>query len=92
VIVSFSDAETANLFLRRRSRRLSGIARVALRKLDQLEAAKSLDDLRIPPANRLESLKGDRHGQHSIRVNDQFRLCFIWKPDGAHEVEIVDYH
>jgi proteic killer suppression protein len=65
---------------------------IALRKLDQLEAAIGLDDLRVPPGNRLESLRGDRKGQHSIRINDQWRICFVWKGDGAHDVEIVDYH
>jgi addiction module HigA family antidote len=92
MIASFRDAETWRLFEKRKSRRFAGIATVALRKLDQLKAAKSLDDLRTPPANRLESLKGNRHGQHSIRINDQYRVCFIWRRDGAHEVEIVDYH
>ena len=91
MIVSFGDAETSKLFEKRRSRRFASIASVALRKLDQLEAAKSLDDLRTPPANRLELLKGDRQG-HSIRINDQYRVCFFWRHDGAHEVEIVDYH
>ncbi|MGA2438966.1 MAG: type II toxin-antitoxin system RelE/ParE family toxin [Acidobacteriaceae bacterium] len=65
---------------------------IALRKLDQLEAAARLDDLRVPPGNRLESLRGNRRGQHSIRINDQWRICFVWKEDGAHDVEIVDYH
>ncbi|HEY1499057.1 MAG TPA: type II toxin-antitoxin system RelE/ParE family toxin [Acidobacteriaceae bacterium] len=92
MIVSFRDAEASRLFLKRKSRRFAGIAKVALRKLDQMEAAKSLEDLRIPPANRLELLKGDRQGQHSIRINSQFRLCFEWRHDGAHGVEIVDYH
>jgi proteic killer suppression protein len=66
--------------------------KVALRKLDMLEAAITLDDLRVPPANRLERLTHDRAGQHSIRINDQYRICFVWKDDGVHEVEIVDYH
>ena len=61
-------------------------------KLDQLEASISLNDLRVPPGNRLEALKGSRIGQHSIRVNDQYCICFVWKEDGAHEVEITDYH
>lgn len=65
---------------------------MAIRKLDMLEAAKNLNDLRVPPANRLERLMHDRAGQHSIRINDQYRICFVWKEDGAHEVEIVDYH
>lgn len=67
------------------------LLRVARRKLVMLDAARTLDDLRIPPSNRLEALKGDRKGQHSIRINDQFRLCFIWR-EGAEQVEIVDYH
>lgn len=74
------------------SRRFFGIAKVALRKLDQLMLATSLQDLRVPPANRLEALKGDRKGQYSIRINDQYRVCFRWEQDGAHDVEIVDYH
>jgi proteic killer suppression protein len=68
------------------------VASIALRKLDQIEASHALADLRVPPGNRLEALKGDRAGQYSIRVNDRYRICFVWKPDGAHEVEIVDYH
>lgn len=73
-------------------RRFAGIASVARRKLRQLEIAATLDDLRVPPGNRLELLKGDRAGQHSIRVNDQFRICFRWSAAGAEDVEIVDYH
>lgn len=69
-----------------------GIQRIALRKLTQLSAAAVLDDLRVPPGNRLEPLKGARAGQHSIRINDQWRVCFIWNDGHAHEVEIVDYH
>ena len=92
MIVSFKDADTMELFTERKSRRWASIAKVARRKLDQLEAAISLDDMRIPPANRLEALKVDRKGQHSVRINDQYRVCFVWKQDGAHEVEIVDYH
>jgi len=92
MIVSFKDADTMELFTTRKNRRWASIAKVALRKLDQLEAAISLDDMRIPPANRLEALKGKRKGQHSVRINDQYRVCFVWKQDGAHEVEIVDYH
>jgi len=65
---------------------------MALRKLDQIEAAGELKDLKEPPGNHLEALKGDRVGQHSIRINDQFRICFVWKNDGAHDVEITDYH
>jgi toxin HigB-1 len=65
---------------------------VAIRKLTQLDTVKNLDDLRIPPGNRLEALKGNWRGQHSIRINDQFRLCFRWEADGAYDVEMVDYH
>ena len=65
---------------------------MALRKLLMVDAAESLDDLRVPPGNRLEKLKGNREGQHSVRVNDQWRVCFIWKDGDAHEVEVVDYH
>ena len=72
--------------------RFASIATVARRKLRQLEIAGRLSDLRVPPGNRLEALKGDRAGQHSIRVNDQFRLCFRWRDTGADDVEIVDYH
>lgn len=92
MIVSFKDADTMELFTERKSRRWAKIAKVALRKLDQLGAAISLDDLKIPPANKLEALKGNRKGQHSIRVNDQFRICFTWEKDGAHGVELTDYH
>jgi toxin HigB-1 len=92
MIQSFKDADTRELYEARSSRRWSAIKETALRKLDQLEASISLNDLRIPPGNRLEALKGSRIGQHSIRVNDQYRICFLWKEDGAHEVEITDYH
>ena len=70
----------------------ASIERIVSRKLDMIHAATSLDDLRIPPNNRLEALKGDRKGQHSIRINDQWRICFVWKAGSAHEVEIVNYH
>ena len=92
MIVSFKDADTEALAKGRRVRRLASIERVARRKLRQLEIADRLDDLRVPPGNRLEALKGDRAGQHSIRVNDQFRVCFRWTVAGAADVEIVDYH
>lgn len=68
------------------------IESVAMRKLAMLNRAGTLDDMRVPPGNRLEALKGGRHGQHSIRINDQFRLCFVWNPDGPIDVEIIDYH
>lgn len=92
MIRSFKDDDVRELFEFRTNQRWQAVSAVALRKLDQLEAAANLDDLRVPPGNRLEALKGERKGQHSIRINDQFRICFEWKTDGAHEVEIVDYH
>ncbi len=93
MIRSFRDVETERLFRRIRSRRLPGdLQRTALRKLVVLDAATSLPDLRVPPGNRLEALAGDRAGQHSIRINDQWRICFRWKDGDAYEVEIVDYH
>jgi proteic killer suppression protein len=92
MIQSFRDEETRELFETGASRRWSRIGAVALRKLDQMEAANDLASLRIPPGNRLEALRGDRMGQFSIRINDRFRICFVWKDDGAHDVEIVDYH
>lgn len=92
MIVSFRNADTEALASGRRTRRFAGIAAVARRKLRQLEIAGRLGDLRVPPGNRLEALKGDRAGQHSIRINDQFRVCFRWTPAGPADVEIVDYH
>jgi toxin HigB-1 len=92
MIKSFKDAETERLYETGRSRRFAAIRKVALRKLDMLNAAGELMDLRSPPGNRLEALKGDRKGQHSIRINDQWRLCFVWSDPGAEDVEIVDYH
>jgi proteic killer suppression protein len=93
MIVSFASAETERVWIGHRSRRLPGdIQAVALRKLRMLNQARVLADLRIPPANRLEALHGDRAGQHSIRINDQWRICFVWSENGASNVEIVDYH
>ena len=92
VIASFRGRETADLFQGRFSKRFHGIARAAQRKLRQLAAARQLSDLTIFPGNRLEALRRDRAGQHSIRINDQFRICFEWKDGNAHQVEIVDYH
>lgn len=92
MIQSFKDRDTQRLFESRSNRRWAAIKTVALRKLDQIEASINLNDLRIPPANRLEALRGNRKGQHSIRINDQYRICFIWETDGAHDVEITDYH
>lgn len=92
MIRSFKCRDTKQLAAGRRVRRFVQIERVALRKLRQLEVSARLDDLRVPPGNRLEALKGDRAGQYSIRINDQFRLCFRWTRAGAEDVEIVDYH
>jgi proteic killer suppression protein len=92
MIKGFRCAETARLARDEVSRRFHSIERVARRKLAILDAVKRLDELRSPPGNRLEALKGNRAGQHSIRINDQWRLCFQWDGDGAREVEIVDYH
>jgi proteic killer suppression protein len=93
MIRSFADREAEALFHGRFARRLpSGIQRVAQRKLRQLHYAEELRDLAATPGNRLEALRGSRAGQHSIRINDQWRLCFVWKDGGAERVEIVDYH
>jgi proteic killer suppression protein len=93
MIKSFQCKETEKIFRRERSRKLpSDIQRQAQRKLYLLDAAVSLEDLRIPPGNRLEALAGPRKGQHSIRINDQWRICFQWRDNDAHNVEIVDYH
>ncbi|MCP1387482.1 type II toxin-antitoxin system RelE/ParE family toxin [Corynebacterium sp. TA-R-1] len=93
MIQSFADKDTERLWNRDRVRSIdSRIHSVALRKLRQLGYAQSLDELRIPPGNRLEALKGDRRGQHSIRINDQWRICFRWTAAGPEEVEILDYH
>jgi proteic killer suppression protein len=93
VIRSFGDKDTERLFRRQPVRKLPpDIQRVALRKLRQLDAATSRDDLRVPPGNHLEKLTGDRTGQHGIRINDQWRICFRWSDGDAYEVEIVDYH
>jgi proteic killer suppression protein len=93
VIRSFKDRETEKLFRRERSRAApAALHRVALRKLVQIDAADVLDDLKVPPGNRLERLRGDRKGQWSIRVNERWRVCFEWRQGDAHEVEIVDYH
>ena len=93
VIRSFRDVTTERLWSRQRTKAIDRrIERVALRKLAMLDAAEGLDDLRIPPGNRLEALKGDRAGQHSIRVNQRWRICFVWTSAGPEDVEIVDYH
>ena len=93
MIRSFKSKETEKVFSRTHSRKLpQDIQQVAYRKLRMLNNAINLNDLRIPPANRLEKLGGDRVGQHSIRINDQWRICFEWRDGDAHRVEITDYH
>jgi proteic killer suppression protein len=92
MIVSFKDDDTAALAGGRRAKRFESIETVARRKLRQLQIAGRLEDLRVPPGNRLEALKGERTGQYSIRINDQYRACFRWTAAGAEDVEIVDYH
>ena len=90
--MSFADKETDRLAAGQRVRRFTAVEAVARRKLRQLEVAGRLDDLQVPPGNRLEALKGSRKGQMSMRVNDQWRVCFHWKDAGVENVEIVDYH
>ena len=92
MILSFSDKDTEELFRTESNRRYSQIARVATRKLTALDAAEQIEDMAVPPGNRLEKLAGDRSGQHSIRINDQYRICFVWTDGGADDVEITDYH
>lgn len=92
MIRSFGDAATARLFADEDVARFRAIERQARRKLMLLHAARDLNDLRSPPGNRLEALRGDRAGQHSIRINDQWRICFRWRDGGAEDVEIADYH
>jgi toxin HigB-1 len=97
MIISFQNQGTQDVFngeSTKESRKVcpASILRVAMRKLDQINMAISLNDLRVPPNNKLELLAGDRKGQHSIRINDQYRICFIWRNEAAYQVEIVDYH
>lgn len=93
MIKSFKNKETEKVYTRKGSRKLpADMQQVALRKLRMINNAKNINDLRVPPANRLEKLSGIRKGQYSIRINDQWRICFIWKAGDAHEIEIVDYH
>ena len=92
MIRSFRDKKTERLFAGESVREFSGIRNMAERKLVMLDSATDLKDLLAPPGNRLEKLKGDRTGQHSIRINDQWRICFRWMTDGPHDVEITDYH
>ncbi len=92
MILTFKCTDTENLFQRNRVKRFVNIESVARRKLNQLHAATTLDFLRVPPGNNLEALAGDRKGQHSIRINGQFRVCFVWTAQGPKNVEIIDYH
>jgi len=93
VIHSFACKETERLFNREYSRKIPlGIQRLAVRKLWLLDATVEINALRVPPGNRLEALRGNRAGQHSIRINDQWRICFVWRDSNAYDVEIVDYH
>lgn len=92
MIRSFRNADTEKLFYRQPVRRFREIERVARRKLDQVHLATKLGDLASPGGNRLEALRGDREGQHSIRINDRWRVCFVWREGNAYQVEIVDYH
>ena len=92
MIRSFACQDTDALSHGKRIKRWVNIERAALRKLEQLQVSARLEDLRVPPGNRLEMLKGDRAGQYSIRINDQWRVCFAWRDDAADDVEIVDYH
>jgi proteic killer suppression protein len=92
VIKSFAEKRTRELFETGKSRRGNSIARVAIRKLVQIDSVTALDELNVPHGNRLESVSGDRAGQHSIRINDRWRICFRWETDGVYDGEIVDYH
>lgn len=93
MIKSFRDADTERIWNEKHSRRFPArLRKAALRKMQMLNAAGALGDLTVPPGNRLERLKGDREGQHSIRINDQYRICFTWREGNAHDVEVTDYH
>jgi toxin HigB-1 len=92
VIRSFANEETRQLYLTGRSRKFGNIARVAVRRIEAIDYAVSVEDLKNPPGNRLEKLRGDREGQYSVRVNDQYRVCFRWQGKDAWDVELVDYH
>lgn len=92
MITSFKCKDTEKLFNDLNVKRFSSLSKIARLKLEVLNAAVSLNSLRVPPGNRLEQLKGNRKGQHSIRINDQWRICFVWKDENVTEVEIIDYH
>jgi toxin HigB-1 len=92
VIKSFKTGDTARLFNDERVKDWQSIENVARRKLNMVNAAAKLDDLKVPPGNRLEKLEGNRKGQHSIRINDQYRVCFVWREGDAYDVEITDHH
>ena len=92
MIKSFKTGDTERLFNDERVKDWQSIENVARRKLNMVNAAAKLDDLKVPPGNRLEKLEGDRKGQHSIRINDQYRICFVWREGDAYDVEITDYH
>jgi proteic killer suppression protein len=92
VIASYANKETEQVALGKRVKKFEAVARIAQRKLLSLRVANQLEDLKVPPGNALEALKGDRKGQHSVRINDQYRVCFSWRDGKAYEVEIVDYH
>jgi proteic killer suppression protein len=91
MIGSFKDEETRRVSLREKSRRFNLLARIILRKLLQIEASIALDKLRVPSGNRLEALHGDREGQHSVRADDQYRICFVWREGYAYDIEVTDY-
>jgi proteic killer suppression protein len=92
MIRTFADEETEEVFQRHHSRKFGASERVAFRKLRQIHSASWIEELRVPPGNRLERLRGDREGQWSIRINEQYRICFEWRDSDAYQVEIVDYH
>jgi proteic killer suppression protein len=92
LIASYANSSTENVANSERVKKFDSIAQAARRKLEIIKAAVSLEDLKVPPGNRLEALAGDRKSQYSIRINDQYRICFLWKDPNAYEVEIVDYH
>jgi proteic killer suppression protein len=92
MIVSWGDADTESIWDLRPTRRFRAFAKIALRKLEMLDSARAIDDLRVPPGNRLEKLRGGREGQWSIRINGQYRICFKWDENSAYDVEVTDYH